>query len=256
MRAAKSQCVLASFVATLAVTAGPALAVGISEGFEDGNWTVNPTWFDTNPGYGVDGGVVADPIRPNNLAWKAVGVGGAARQIATGEFAPMPWEGFHTSVEILNYGSICNVGMKVLSDLDYRSAEGFYVGFDVGCLDPNKARLQILERNQATWYYNPPILWDRTDIPMNEWLRVNLWHDAASGLIKADVRGLSDGHVYAQSSMVPTSFGALPLAYLELAAGAPGWNYLDNATLTPEPATLMLLALGGLAGMWRRRSVC
>ncbi len=247
-------------LAVISLGVSQAAGVGVSDDFEDGNWTINPTWIDTNPGYGVDGGFIADPLRANNLVWKAKGTGTAARHITTSEFEPLTWTGFHASVEVLYDGTDCN---SVMTVWDYRSPgiygfgdEGFLVGFDVGRSDPTKVRLQILERNAGTWFYHPSIMLDRTTLSVNEWVQVNLWHDPVSNMINANALRLSDGHVYIEDSHAPMSFGALPLSYFELAAGTNNdgaWNYMDNPTLTPEPATLSLLVLSGLAFIRRRK---
>ena len=249
-----------AIVSSALVLFGPgvsrAVAVGVYDGFEDGNWTANPVWFDGNPGYGIDGGIVADPVRPSNLVWKAQGTpSGADRVIATTDFAPMSWVGFHSSVEIFASGGFYNAEMTVADSWQAWSqgtSEGFLVSFDDG--HNGHTSLGITEYNPTGSVLHRQN-WDSSEAPPNEWRQVNLWHDPVSGLIKADVRRLSDGHVYVETSIVPMSLGESPLALLWLGAGGPGgayWNHLDNPTLTPEPATFLLLAIGGLAVRRRR----
>ncbi len=222
----------------LSLGASDAAAVGVSDDFEDGNTTANPAWVDTNPGYG-SATVAPDPVRPNNLVWKAQGTtSGAARSIATSEFTPMPWEGFHASVEVFRSEGFYSAYMWVFDNMQARNqgiSEGFQVGFSDGGATPGTGRLEILEGNATGWVVHPTKYWITTEIPMNEWLQANLWHDPISGLIRVDVRRLSDGHVYVEDSIVPMSFGETPLTFFEIGAGGPGgayWNHLDNPTLT------------------------
>jgi len=230
-----------------------AVAVGVYDGFEYGNTTVNPAWFDASPGYGENGGIVVDPVRPNNLVWKAraaASTPGAHCMIGTTGFVPIAWQGFRSSVEILRTaaglsGSLA-VGNSVFQGLD----EGFQVSFN----SDGAFSLSEAHRSPPMWVDHPlPMPWNISQVPANQWLQVSMWHDPISGLIKADLRRLSDGYVYVQNSFTPTRLGGeSPISDLDITAGSQSWNYLDNPTLTPEPGTLLLVALGGLAAMRRR----
>lgn len=241
-----SQCLLKLGSAMLLVAAvlGPPARADLYDDFEDGNWTSNPTWFDMNGAHGQDGGIVSDPIRPSNLVWKATGTGGAHQHIATTDFTPMTWETFRCSVEVLNVNGFFNASLCVRDVMPIPPlGEGFAVGgsnnYDGSGLgyfwlgEANSGSMVPVQRN-----------WNVSQVAPNEWLQFNLWYDANSGLVKGDLRRLSDGYVLAEDSLDPASFGSLPLAHLEISAGSPSWNYLDNPTLVPEPASLSLFLLG------------
>ncbi len=246
-------------ILVVAFSMAPARA-DLFDGFEDGDWTANPAWVDSNPGYGVDGGVVADPVRPNNLVWKAMGTAsGADRAIATTDFAPMPWMGFHASVEAYRSGGSYSADFAVadttLEEWWTGTGEGFQVAFNDNHNPTGLDRLAISELSSSGWTTHPVQTWDSSAAPTDEWLRANLWHDTQSGLIRANLERVSDGHIYVETSILPTSFGDGPLSFVNLGAAGGGlyWNHLDNPTVVPEPATLTLLALGGLAVLRRRR---
>ena len=205
----------------------------INDNFEDGNITANPAWVDGNPGYGLDEGIVPDPIRPNNLVWKAQGVGGASRAISTTDFAPIAtWQGFHASVEMFSTTIGSTGGIAVFNGPS--QLEGFMLNCQAGPFAAQPG-FHLFEFNATPPTFVQHLMyWDSSAVLPNEWLQLNLWHDPASGLINADLRRLTDGHVFVQSSFTPMSLGdPLPLAELLILAGTgSGWNYLDNPTLT------------------------
>ena len=232
-----------------------AVAVGVSDNFEDGNYTANPAW-NIWLNQGTDGGVVPDPIRSGNLAWKARGSESGFELIKTTDFAPMPWEGFRSSVEFLTTTSTRFHGaIELFDDGVTQKLEGYGVHLSHDVTSGDQAKLSWEEFNpsaptvvtKSTWF--PLSL-----VPINEWLRLSMWHDPVSGKVNADVRRVSDNQLVVEDSLTPVVFGGpRPLSELRIAVGELEWQYMDNATLTPEPATFAMLILGGLGAMRRRR---
>lgn len=262
MPATNNRCVLVSFVAALTIAVGPALAVGVYDGFEDGDWTANPAWVDGDAGYGIDGGIVADPVRSGNLAWKAMS-SDAWCKLWMKDFTPIPWSGFIASVEFLPTTSQYSAGLDVEDVYDCSPGnpreEGFVLRVDY---DPSRWPQALFELSQnripygglPEYHQTYKTFFDGSLMPANEWTRIRLWHDASAGLIRGDIRKVSDNSLIVELSFTPISVGgSKPLADLGIAVRFPSWQYMDNATLTPEPASLSLLAFGGLPLMWRRR---
>jgi len=236
--------------------ASRAVPLGVYDGFEDGNTTVNLAWFDINPGHGTDGGVVADPIRSGNLVWKAMGDEAAARYIATTNFAPIAWQGFHASVEYLTTTSSRFAGTIMVGD-HWMPFDTTYKAFAVSVRHDiawgNMVNLQMMDANR-----NGPVIgydkwFDLSLVPVNQWLRLDLWHDPATGLVRGALRN-SEGQVIVENSLTPVSVGDdTSLGQIVIGPQEFEWQYMDNATLTPEPATFAVLILGGLGAMRRRR---
>jgi len=248
-------CAVVSFVAAMAVTVGPALAIGVSDGFEDGDWTANPAWVRGDAGYGIDGGIVADPVRPANLAWKAQATD-AWIALRTKDFSPIAWSGFIASVEFCTststqYGASLGVVDVYGSTPENPREKSFelYV-YDDWARYP-QPELILLEDDQM--YHTP---FDRDLMPANEWVRLQLWHDVSAGLIRGEMRKMSDNSLIVGSSFTPISVGgSKPLAEFKIGVKKPSWQYMDNAMLTPEPTSLVVLTLGSLALMRRRRTI-
>jgi hypothetical protein len=223
-------------VAILTPGASNAAPVVVFDGFEDGNWTANPAWIDGNPGYGQDGGVVADPVRANNLVWKGMGTEAAPRSLMTSEFAPLQWTGFHCSVEFLTTTSTrfrADVGVLDGTNANPRD-ESFRVSLWHDVNHGNQVNLYMAEENaSAPTYVYQNTMFDLSLVPINEWLRLSLWHDPVSGLVKSDVRKVSDDQLIFETSMTPVTFGgSSPLSYFYIGVSELEWQYMDNATLS------------------------
>jgi hypothetical protein len=64
---------------------------------------------------------------------------------------------------------------------------------------------------------------------------------------------VSDNSLIVEASLTPVVFGgSSPLTYTEIGCQEMEWQYMDNVTLTPEPASLALLALS-VVPLIRRR---
>jgi hypothetical protein len=216
------------------VLGSPARADLLFDGFEDGNWTSNPTWFEVNQGYGQNGGIVADPVRPNNHVWKVMGSEAAGRYLATSDFAPMPWTGFRSSVEFLTttsrrFEGIINIRDGIVGGEEEVIGVGLWHDATWG----NQVNLCMAESNpsEPTWV-SQNNWFDLSLVPINEWLRISLWHDPMSGLIKSDVRKVSDNSLIVEASLTPVTFGgSSPLTYMWIGCEELEWQYMDNATL-------------------------
>ena len=245
--------IIAVLVSLLMMT-GISFAV-LFDDFQDGDTTNNPTWnVMVDQGEGM---VASDPVRSGNLAWKAYGTEAGHRVLGT-NVSGIPWYSFDISLEYKASTSANYHGSWELQ------SDGASKGFDFGLwYDTQKSPAY---QNYAAFYIEEYgfnwqtegdyILIPIGNIPRDEWLNLHSWYDIDSGLIISEVRILETNALLGQVSMEPVlnMFQAGQIDLLSIGIEETNWQYMDNITLTPEPTTLSLLAIGAFALLRRKRA--
>ena len=90
-----------------------------------------------------------------------------------------------------------------------------------------------------------------TALSDQQWQNIRLAFDVQAGTLEGFVDNVSFGVATGQTF---DKFRGMDFQVMVTYGGVNGPNYIDNVNLTPEPATLALLALGGLGPLRRRRT--
>ncbi len=240
-------------------TAGSVASAAVYENFEDGDYTNNPAWW-VDLDMGADE-ISNDPVRQDNLVWKAYATETGHRVLKT-NVSGIPWDTFDVSLEYMASTSGNFHGIWKLE------TEGAIDGITFGLwYDPKKspgfsdyAHLWIHDYGLTEY------LWTYTlipigNIPRDQWLKLHSWYDVSAELVRVEARILETdvllGQVSRQSVLDLSEMGEVDVLGIDI--GETNWQYMDNINLTPEPATLALLLLGGLAllrGRRRFRPLC
>ena len=221
---------------------------GIIEDFEDGDWTNNPTWWiSENVGSGL---ITSDPVRPDNLVWKAYGTDTAHRILST-DVSDVSWDSFDISLDYKTSSSGNFHGAIFLTP-----EAGIDGSFRIGLWhdtqkDPD-VRIYIIE-------YGPSVQDIKNwipigNIPRDQWLTLHAWYDADLGLITAETRVLETDMLLGQVSVTPhmNLSQSGDIEGLGIGIEETTWQYMDNVALIPEPLSITILALGGMMILRRR----
>ena len=210
--------------------------------FEDGDYTNNPTWTVTN-NVG-EATVVADPLRQNNMVLRSYGTAGSQQVVETELENSIPGLGFNMSVEFLSSTDWYHPYFRIVSDSYSLKLELLraYASQDI--------RFRVSETGASTHDAFPNF-----SSPIDNWWRLNLWHDVDTGYVNAEIRLADNNFLLAEQSFLPTSqmATASDINSVWIEVGEPDWQYVDNLTITPEPCSLLLIGLGGLVVLKRRK---
>ena len=212
----------------------------IFDDFEDGDYTNNPAWW-VSASVG-DGLITNDPVRPNNLAWKAYGRD-TAHQIISTDVGGVAWDSFDMSLEYKASDSGNFHGAWFLEP-EAGVAGSFRMGLWHDTSKDPDARLYIIE-------YGPSVQDIRTwipigNIPRNQWLKFHSWYDIDSDLMISELRILNTDMLIGQVSITPymNLSQAGDIDVLSIGIEETNWQYMDNVVLVPEPCSLILISCG------------
>jgi hypothetical protein len=193
----------------------------IFDGFEDGDYTSNPPWEVVNPV--GEASVVADPVRPGNLALCGYGPHETDHSLSTD--VTLPWRGFDLSGEFYAtqslYGSVFRVaGDNTLLSL-YLISHSWSFAFGVGSWIDGVEEWHISDLTQG-------------EVPLNTWLRVRLWHDPETMLVHLELRLATDDTLIIEDSFLPSVDLAArsPIQSVGIGLEETGWECIDNICLT------------------------
>ena len=223
----------------------PVKSTMIYEDFEDGDYTNNPAWW-VYTEVGADE-VTADPIRSDNLVWKAYGTDTGHRVLKT-SVSGIPWDTFDVSLE---YRAASNANFHGAGKLE---TTGGTDGIQFGLwYDTNKSPSFSTYAN--LWVEDYGYNWqaDGTytlipigDVPRDQWLKLRAWYDGDAGLVRVEARILETdvllGQVSRQSVYDLSQMGSIDV--LGIGIEETHWQYMDNVLLTPEPTTIILFGFG------------
>ena len=211
------------------------------EDFEDGDYTNNPVWWvSENLGSGI---ITNDPIRPDNLVWKAFGTNTGHRILST-DVCGIAWNTFDVSMDYKVSDSGNFHGVFFLTP-EQGVTGSFRIGLWYDSSISSSVRIYIIEYGSAsqdlrTWI---PI----GNIPRNQWLTLHAWYDNSYGYITAEVRILETDTLLGQVSLDPNmdmeQAGEIDILGIGIEENT--WQYLDNVNLTsyiPEPPSFPPIA--------------
>ncbi|MBN1514617.1 MAG: hypothetical protein JXB13_21550 [Phycisphaerae bacterium] len=237
----------------LVCTCGSIASANVYDGFEDGDYTNNPTWT-VVPIPDVTGAaeVVADPVRPGNLV--LAGYGQESRHYGLTTWVAMPWTSFDMSMDILTLANDFNPKIVVRRNPPEPSNPDYIVDVQVR-REPTASfsQLRIVEYAED----HPAHLDHRVDFdadPMGDWWRVHAWYDDTDNQIKVEIRRVVDDSLVLSHSLTPAADLSLepPIEALDVGFEKTSWSYMDNVTLVPEPSSIVFVGLGCAAIRKRR----
>ena len=219
----------------------------VFEDFEDGDITNNPTWIITNSTGGS--AIVDDPIRSNNLVMSAYGSAHAQRVLETELDDTIPWAGFDLSVEFLSSSVYFHPFFKIYSP-------NYELGLEIYRNDSGSSTQDVLLRVSESGASTHDVFGDSYS-PIDEWWRLNLWHDTNTGFVNAEIRLANDNTLLLEQSFLPLPIMATTsdISAVRIEVEQYDLQYIDNLALTPEPTTMVLLALGSILLRKRKQKI-
>jgi hypothetical protein len=203
-----------------AISASHANAALFYDDFEDGNtvgWSYSNTSGTGDSGVSLNGGVEGDP--ENNVAWDS--------QVAAGKTALTRDFDFDSNAPIM-------FDMQARANQGGSGTQG-YSGVTITFLD--SLNLQL---GQFGWHYGTDGTGNLTD---------QNWHSYSATMAQLTTQAgtnLNDPAKMSVSFWSEAQTGYRAQSYASV--------YFDNVNVTPEPASLSLLTLGGIALLRRKRS--
>lgn len=209
-----------SVVTCFVLAAVSPVPASLLDDFEDGDYTTDPVWTLYNQQ--GDANIVADPIRPDNLVVAMFGSLEGQHTLQTDMAAP--FYGFDVSADVLISDSSCYPTVQLRN---WATITTIGVGIYPDHVPP---QLMIYEDNRH-WGGVETSHWvDISALPLNTWLRLRLWHDPAAGLLRAEIRLVSDGSLLAEHSAIPTLdiLNIPPISVAYIGAARQPLTYIDN----------------------------
>lgn len=207
------------------------------EDFEDGNYTANPSWTLYNSV--GDDEILPDPVRGGNTVLAMKGSYYSHRAIQTSVSVRLrdfyfeadfmaSQNSFHPIFSLNIGGERLRTRLLVSGDnTSWAIVENAYNEADWARIEPN-----------------PSII---NSQPINEWWNMKLWYDIEAEQVVGEVHRLSDNFLLCSKTSAISELN--PESIIDtfvIEAEKPYWQYFDNVQLVPEPATILLLSLGGL----------
>lgn len=214
--------------------------------YEDGDYSNNPTWNLANP-VGADS-IISDPIRINNTVFAMSGTSSAHRSLVSN--VDILFNDFYFEAEYMS----STASFYPIFSFNMENGDNFRTRFQS---DSGGTKWSIVHNayNGSDWLDrepNPPII---SDQPVQEWWKIVMWYDEGLNQVNASIYNVSDSSlVYSRIYETPIGFENNIIEEIGIEVALSDWQYLDNITLVPEPATLFLVTLGGILLRRKRKA--
>jgi len=212
------------------------------ESFEDGNYSSDPAWSYAAYTTSSFVGVAPDPLDASNLALRVHGTDTGHRGLTTSD-VNIPSAGLDWTFRVM--GNQYRMDMRNILRSDAGTAIEVW-------LQMKPTRSYTLFRFGAPGYdAKDNQLAVRGSFPNSEWWDVHVWYDSSGNRLNATVAdhtGILSEHSY---QPLFDWAGAGTFNKMTVVAQETVWQWTDDIMVQsiPEPATLFMLALGGLVAL-------